>query len=205
MKFTPELEFPGGRVKPLHYDDIDALYELYQHPEIPGQRPLQDKEHLNRMVDYSVQMAATQRGIMWAIEINGEIKGMVSGFDWQPSQLRIMMRVDGLPTLTIREREKALSVCIDFLVNKYHIRNFGYQWIAGQNEDITAMLIGMGFEHTATLRDAWRIGERTFANVAQYHFISSKDKPVPKRLGDGHDDDYSPGQNLNGTSVKGGE
>jgi hypothetical protein len=90
-------------------------------------------------------------------------------------------------------------------VSKYHIRNFGYQWIEGQKEDIKTMLLNMGFDQTASLRDAWRTGEKTFANVAQYHFISSKDKPVPKRLGDGHDDDYSPGQNLNGTSVKGGE
>ena len=46
---------------------------------IPGQRPLEDKEQLNRMIDYSVQMAATQRGMMWAIETEGQIKGMVSG------------------------------------------------------------------------------------------------------------------------------
>ncbi|MEK9711420.1 MAG: hypothetical protein VW258_02530, partial [Thalassolituus sp.] len=103
MKFTPELDIPGGRIKPLHYDDIDGLFELYQNPEIPGQRPLEDKEQLNRMVDYSVQMAATQRGMMWAIETDGKIKGMVSAFDWQPSQLRVVMRVDGLSDLTLQE------------------------------------------------------------------------------------------------------
>jgi hypothetical protein len=75
MKFTPELEFPGGRVKPLHYDDIDALYELYQHPEIPGQRPLQDKEHLNRMVDYSVQMVTLKA---WLAASIGSLRSCVS-------------------------------------------------------------------------------------------------------------------------------
>lgn len=192
MKFTPEISFEGGRVKPLHYDDIDALYELYQHPEIPGQRPLDNKEHLTRMVDYSVQMAATQRGMMWAIEVGGEIQGMVSGFDWQPSHLRIMMRVDGLPSLSDEHRAAALSVCIEFLQSKYHVRNFGYQWIEGQKPSITAAVQALGFQPAAVLRHAWRTGDSTFADVHQYHYVSDKAKPVPKRLGD----DDNPGQNL---------
>ena len=192
MKFTPELAFEGGRVKPLHYDDIDALYELYQHPEIPGQRPLENKEHLNRMVDYSVQMAATQRGMMWAIEVDDAIVGMVSGFDWQPSHLRIMMRVDALPALTTAQRSAALSVCMDFLAGKYHVRNFGYQWIDGQKPEIIEAIEALNFRPAAVLRDAWRTGDNQFADVHQYHYLSDKAKPVPKRLGDGD----SPGQNL---------
>jgi len=145
------------------------------------------------MVDYSVQMAATQRGMMWAIEVDGQIQGMVSGFDWQPSHLRIMMRVDALPALTDEHRASALQVCLEFLQNKYHVRNFGYQWIEGQKESIKYCISTLGFECAAILRGAWRTGDTEFADVHQYHFISDKAKPVPKRLGDGD----SPGQNLN--------
>lgn len=193
MKFTPELEIPGGCIKPLHYDDIDGLFELYKHPEIPGQRPLQDKEQLNRMIDYSVQMAATQRGMMWAIETEGQIKGMVSGFDWQPSNLRIVMRVDGLPQLTVEERTASLKAAIGFLSTKYHVRNFAYQWIEGQSEDIKTALSECGFTLAARLRDGWRTGNTEFSDVEQYHWVSSDDKPVPRKLGD--DDEL--GQNLN--------
>jgi len=193
MKFTPELDIPGGRIKPLHYDDIDGLFELYQNPEIPGQRPLEDKEQLNRMVDYSVQMAATQRGMMWAIETDGKIKGMVSAFDWQPSHLRVVMRVDGLSDLTLQERADALKAAMDFLASKYHIRNFAYQWIEGQADNIRTMLTKAGFSLAARLRGAWRTGNQSFADVEQYHWVSAEAKPVPRRLGD----DDNLGQNLN--------
>lgn len=196
MKFTPELKIQGGCLKPLHYDDLDGLFKLYQHPEIPGQRPLADKEQLNRMIEYSVQMAATQRGMMWAIETDGQIKGMVSGFDWQASSLRITMRVDGLPELTETERGNALKAAMDFLTEKYHIRNFAYQWIEGQSEDIKSMLEVMGFKKAARFRRAWRIGKADFADMEQYHWLSGQTKPVARRLGD----DDQLGQNIDASS-----
>ena len=85
MKFTPELEFKGGKVRPLSLDDIDHLWNIYQQPELPGQVIPSQKEQLARIVDYSIKMAATQRGMMWLIEIDNNILGMVSVFDWQPS------------------------------------------------------------------------------------------------------------------------
>ena len=192
MKFTPELAFNGGRVRPLDYDDAEALLALYQQPELPGQSIPDNSEAMSRLVDYSVQMAATQRGMMWLLEVDGAVVGMVSAFDWQPSQLRVMMRVDGLPALNIEQRQAALQVCMDFLAQKYHLRNFGYQWINGQNPAITTMLEGMGFRLCATLRDGWRMGNDGFADVQQYHLLRAEEKPQAGRLGE----QDNPGQNL---------
>ena len=195
MKFTPELSFSGGRVRPLTYDDVDALFELYQQPELPGQRVLENKDNLVRMVDLSVQMAATQRGMMWALEVDDHIIGMVSAFDWQPSLLRTMLRVDGLPQLTLAQRSAALKTCMDFMADKYHLRNFGYQWIEGQNDAIKTMLTDLGFQQSALMRDAWRSGEQSFANVVQFNYVLDKKKPVAGRLGE--NSDINPGQILN--------
>lgn len=184
MKFTPEISFEGGRLRPLTYDDVDALFNLYQYPELPGQRILENKDNLIRMVDLSVQMAATQRGMMWALEIEGVIMGILSVFDWQPSLLRTMLRVDGLPQLTPTQRSAALKTCMDFMAEKYHLRNFGYQWIDGQNEEIKTMLTDLGFKQNALMRDAWRSGERSFANVVQFNLILDKQKPVAGRFGE---------------------
>lgn len=196
MNFTPELPFAGGRVRPLHYDDVDALFAIYQQPEIPGQRVLDNKDNLTRMVDLSVQMAATQRGMMWLLEVGTEghyeVQGMVSAYDWQPSQLRTMLRVDGLPALSLQQRAAALKVCMDFMATKYHLRNFGYQWIAGQDDALKGMLEEAGFSLAATLRDGWRTGESSFADVLQYHLLRGEHKPVPGRLGE----QDNPGQNL---------
>ncbi|MDF1764563.1 MAG: hypothetical protein P1U57_14235 [Oleibacter sp.] len=189
MKFTPEIPFAGGRVKPLLAQDIDGLFALYQQPELPGQAPLVDPEQLSRLVDISVKMAATQRGMMWAIEIDQpdsapKILGMVSGFDWHASQLRITLRVDALPELSITQRQAALTVCMNFLETKYHVRNFAYPWIVGQNAEIKTMLTDLGYQSCAILRDAWRIGENAFADVHQFHYLSNTDKPIARRLGD---------------------
>ena len=175
MKFTPELAFEGGRVRPLEVEDRDALFQLFQQPELPGQRPVQAPEQLDRMIELSLQMAATQRGMMWALEVgepnNWKLLGMVSAYEWQPSLLRVMFRVDGLPELSMQHRARALGRCIAFMADKYHLFNFGYQWVEGQNPDIKTMLDECGFTEAARLRDAWRTGERSFSDVVQYHHL----------------------------------
>lgn len=183
MKFTPELPFTGGRLRPLTYEDADILFGLYCQPEIPGQNPPSSAEQMSRLVDYSVQMAATQRGMMWFLEVDGQVQGMVSVFDWQPSYLRLTLRVDGLPELSLENRQHALKAAMDFLETKFHIFNFAYQWIEGQSSDIKTVLANLGFSLRATLRDGWRVGEG-FANVEQYHRVLNKQKPKAGRLGE---------------------
>lgn len=184
MNFTPELQFEGadfrGRVRSLSDDDQANLLNLYQHPELPGQRALdpeseQAQDHIARMIELSVQMAATQRGIMWALEINDEFQGMVSVFDWQPSQLRATLRVDGLEALSNQQRASALAVCMDFMAEKYHLRNFAYQWIQGQDDELLATLENIGFERSATLRDGWKLvsdnGEISYVDIIQLNRV----------------------------------
>lgn len=192
MKFTPELPFAAGRLRPLQHEDVDILFQLYSKPEIPGQKPPAAIESMAKLVDYSVQMAATQRGMMWLVEVDGQVQGIVSAFDWQPSWLRLMLRVDGLPSLALAQRQAALQTAMDFLGSKYHIFNFAYQWIAGQNPEIKTMLHQLGFSLRATLRDGWRVGEG-FADVEQYHFVLDKQKPKAGRLGEFD----NPAQDLN--------
>src|SRR5690554_3558384 len=217
MKFTPEIEFEGGKVRPLTLDDLDHLWNIYQQPELPGQSKPKEKEQLARLVDYSIKMAATQRGMMWLLEVDGQVLGMVNVYDWQASLLRLTMRVDGLPELSIKHRQAALSACMDFLgvdglpelsikhrqaalsacmdflAKKYHTRNFAYQWIDGQKEEIKTMLTNLGFELRATLRDAWRVGNSGFANIEQYHLLNNQEKPKAGRLGEFD----NPAQNIN--------
>ncbi len=123
----------------------------------------------------------------------GTVTGMISVFDWQPSSLRLMLRVDGLPQLTIEQRQAALQCAMDFLAKKFHTRNFAYQWVEGQQPEIQTMLTNMGYELRATLRDAWRVGEEGFANVLQYHFLNHQEKPKAGRMGEFD----NPAQNLN--------
>ena len=176
MKFTPALPFEGGQVRPLEADDRDALFQVYQQPELPGQRPLEQPEQLDRMIELSVQMAATQRGMMWALEIGNntdgyQLVGQVSAFDWQPSHLKVMFRVDALEAASMAVRAEALKACMGFMAEKYHLRNFGYQWVASQNEAIKGMLQAAGFELAATMREAWRIGQTEWLDVEQYHCV----------------------------------
>jgi RimJ/RimL family protein N-acetyltransferase len=185
MQFTPELTFAGGRVRPLFPEDRDALLRLYQQPELPGQRPLENAEPLDRMIELGVQMAATQSGMMWALETgtegNWQLLGMVSAYDWQPSQLRVVMRVDGLPELGCELRARALATCMDFLASQYHTRNFSCQWIDGQNPAYPAMLESLGFKQTARMRDGWRTGEKTFVDVVVYHRVLANEAPDASR------------------------
>jgi hypothetical protein len=102
------------------------------------------------------------------------------------------MRVDGLPALSQSERGNALKAAMDFLTDKYHIRNFAYQWIEGQSEEIKSVLEELGFKKAARFRRAWRTGNTDFADVEQYHWLSAQSKPVARRLGD----DDQLGQNI---------
>lgn len=193
MKFTPELAFEGGKIRPLSLADKDILFSLYQQPELPGQGKPNDPEAMVKIVDYSIKASATQRGMMWLIEIDGEVLGMVNALDWQPSYLRLMLRADALPSLSIEHRQAAVQAVIDFLGQKFHVNNFAYQWISGQQENIKTMLENLGFKHCATLREAWRTGAEEFANIEQYHLLTQRAKPKAGRLGE----QENPSQNLN--------
>ena len=194
MKFTPELAFAGGKLRPLSVDDKTILFNLYQQPELPGQGKPQDADAMIQIVDYSIKAAATQRGMMWLIEVDGQAQGILNALDWQPTYLRLMLRVDGQPDLAIEHRQAAVQAAMDFLGNKFHVNNFAYQWIVGQSEDIKTMLDNLGFKHCASLRDAWRTGADSYAQVEQYHLLTGRSKPKAGRLGE--NEQASPGQNL---------
>lgn len=184
MQFTPELNFDGGRVRPLSTDDRDSLFAIYQQPELPGQRPLTDPAQLDRMIELSVQMAATQRGMMWALEVGSgdhwQCLGVVSAFDWQPSMLRVTLRIDGLPDLDCSVRAQALEACIRFMSSKYHLRNFAFQWVDGQNPAYRDMLTSIGFSCCARQRDGWRSADG-FADVELYHRLLNEEVPDASR------------------------
>ena len=176
MQFTPELPLTDGRLRSLADNDLDALMTLYQHPELPGQAPIdpaseQARDQIARMLELSVQMAATQRGMMWAIEIGGEFVGMLSAYDWQPSLLRAALRVDALPQLTLAQRQETIATAVEFMASKYHLRTFLYSWIEGQSEDYKTLLTELGFEATATLRAGWRINDDTYADTVQFYKV----------------------------------
>lgn len=200
MKFTPELPFDGGKLRALSLADKEILFALYQQPELPGQSLPSDIEAMTRIVDYSIKASATQRGMMWLLEVDGKVLGMVNAFDWQPSWLRLTLRVDALPELSIEHRQAALQVAIEFLGKKFHVNNFAYQWIAGQQENIKDMLGNLGFKLCATLRDAWRVGEQGYANIEQYHLLTNQAKPKAGRLGEFED---NPSQNLENDANQG--
>lgn len=176
MNFTPELSFvagqSSGRLRSLAADDQAHLMDLYQQPELPGQRPLNPddgaaQDQVSRMIELSVQMAATQRGMMWAIEIEGTFCGLLSVYDWHPSDLRVAIRIDGLPQLENDQRICALHACMAFMTDKYHLRNFAYQWVEGQDSQWLAMLQQAGFQHSARLRQAWK----TIAMDGQVNYL----------------------------------
>src|SRR5690554_7760013 len=102
MKFTPELEFEGGKVRPLTLDDLDHLWNIYQQPELPGQSKPKEKEQLARLVDYSIKMAATQRGMMWLLEVDGQVLGMVNVYDWQARSEEHTSELQSRPHLVCR-------------------------------------------------------------------------------------------------------
>lgn len=200
MKFTPELPFAGGKLRGLSLADKEILFELYQQPELPGQSKPADVEAMTRIVDYSIKASATQRGMMWLLEVDNRPMGLVNAFDWQPSWLRLTLRVDALPELSLEHRQAALQAAIEFLGKKFHVNNFAYQWIEGQPENIKTMLDNLGFKLCATMRDAWRVGEQGYANVEQYHLLTHQDKPKAGRLGEFDD---NPGQNLAANAIGG--
>lgn len=197
MKFTPELVFGGGRIRPLVADDVDALFELYQHPDMPGQAPAQSKDPIERMIDLSVRMAATQRGMMWILEsgseeLGFEFQGQLSLYDWQASLLRGMLRMDALASASATLRADALQALMDFMAQKYHVRNFGCLWVEGQTPVTLECLHRLGFEQTALERKAWRFSQQDYADIRRFHLIRTEAKPVPARLGE----QDNPGQNL---------
>ena len=138
MKFVANVDFSGGQLRPLNNSDVDSIVKLYQHQTLAGQSVSASREHAERMISLSVQMAATQRGLMWAIECDGEIQGMLSLYDWQPSSLKTLMRLDVLPGFEPSLQVAALSSAVDFLANKYHLRNFSFQCLPNKDELLIA-------------------------------------------------------------------
>lgn len=177
MKFTPDIECDHARLRPLTPQDVHALKAFYAHCDLPGSMAAKSDEQILRMVDLSVKMAATQRGMMWLLVSSDaddeHILAMLSAYDWNPSQLRLTLRLDATPKLDSQTASQALLSCVRVLSERYHIRNVAYQWVSGQSSYIKEALENAGFIFAARLRDAWRLSEHTFANIEQFHLVLS--------------------------------
>jgi RimJ/RimL family protein N-acetyltransferase len=171
MKFVATVDFSGGQLRPLAKTDVDSIIKLYQKQTLAGQSEAASKEHAERMIELSVQMAATQRGLMWAIDLEGEMLGMLSLYDWQPSSLKTLMRLDALEGLNQDKQVAALQSGIDFLAQKYHLRNFSFQCLPQGEESVIAVIEQAGFSHQARLRDYRRTSQTEYSDVLVFNRI----------------------------------
>ncbi|CCK75208.1 MAG: GNAT family N-acetyltransferase [Oleispira antarctica] len=171
MKFVANVDFNGGQLRPLDKSDVDAIVKLYQKQTLAGQGEKAIKEHAERMITLSVQMAATQRGLMWAIEVDGQMLGMLSLYDWQPTSLKTLMRLDAMPELTQQLQIDALRSGIDYLAQKYHLRNFSFQCLPQGEESVIEVIKCVGFDQQARLRDFRRLNQTEFSDVLVFNKI----------------------------------
>jgi RimJ/RimL family protein N-acetyltransferase len=171
MKFVANVDFNGGQLRPLDKSDVDTIIKLYQKQTLAGQSEATSKEHAERMVQLSVQMAATQRGLMWAIEVDGTMVGMLSLYDWQPTSLKTLMRLDVLPGLAQQPQVEALKSGIDYLAQKYHLRNFSFQCLPESDEVAIEIIKLVGFEQQARLRDFRRISQTEYCDILVFNLI----------------------------------
>ena len=175
MKFVANVDFSDGQLRPLAKSDVDSIIKLYQKQTLAGQSEAASKEHAERMIELSVQMAATQRGLMWAVEVEqGDEKimlGMLSLYDWQPTSLKTLMRLDALPELTSGNQVDALNSAIEFLAAKYHLRNFSFHCMPEGDEKIISVLEQTGFKQQARLRDFRRTSQTEFSDILVYNQI----------------------------------
>lgn len=175
MKFVANVDFSSGQLRPLDKSDVDTIVKLYHKQTLAGQSEAAIKEHAERMVTLSVQMAATQRGLMWAIEVEHEgqpcMLGMLSLYDWQPTSLKTLMRLDVLPELTQQHQVDALHAGIEFLAQKYHLRNFSFHCLPTGEESMITSIQQAGFVQQARLRDLRRISQTEFSDILVFNKI----------------------------------
>ncbi len=171
MKFVANVDFNGGQLRPLEKSDVDSIIKIYQKQTLAGQSEAASKEHAERMIDLSVQMAATQRGLMWAIEVDGQMQGMLSLYDWQPTSLKTLMRLDALPALTSAQQEQALTAAIEFLAQKYHLKNFSFHCLPVGDEPMIEVIQAVGFQQQARLRDFRRTSQTEYTDILVFNRI----------------------------------
>ena len=174
MKFVANVDFNGGQLRPLAKTDVDTIIKLYQKQTLAGQSEAASKEHAERMVDLSIQMAATQRGLMWAVDVDGTMVGMLSLYDWQPTSLKTLMRLDVLPGLGEQCQIDALRSALDYLSKKYHLRNFSFQCLPEGDESTIEVIKLVGFEQQARLRDFRRISQTEYTDILVFNLIISQ-------------------------------
>lgn len=174
MKFVANVDFVGGQLRPLAKSDVESIITLYQkQTEAASQEA--SRQHAERMIELSVQMAATQRGLMWAIETEHEgqnkMLGMLSLYDWQPTALKTLMRMDAQPELAQEVQVNALRSAIHYLSTKYHLRNFSFQCLPQGDENIIEILETVGFIQQARLRDFRRTSQTEYTDILVYNYL----------------------------------
>lgn len=171
MKFVADVDFDGGKLRPLEKSDVDDIIKIYQKQTLAGQSAEASKEHALRMVDLSVQMAATQRGLMWAIDVDGSMQGMLSLYDWQPTSLKTLMRLDVLSSLDSAKQIAALNAGIAYLAKKYHLRNFSFHCLPESEESVIDVITHTGFSQQARLRGYRRVSQTQFSDILVFNLI----------------------------------
>lgn len=170
MKFTPALNLKNGTLKPLEQDDAQALFKLYQNIGLPEHQRPKQPEDIQRLIELSTQMAATQRGMIWLVMINNEALGTLNLFDWQPSQLKASIRMDASNKLEALDFADALNVSMEYLSERYHLRNFCYPLISSNNNEIAKeALTQTGFSFSLTKRQAHVLDKNQYADIELYH------------------------------------
>lgn len=173
MKFTPSLNLKNGKLNPLEQEDAQVLFQLYQKLGLPEHKRPKKVEDLQRLIQLSVQMAATQRGMMWLVIIKEQAVGILNLFDWQPSQLKASIRMDACEQLQADDLSDALNVSMDYLSERYHLRNFCYPLIKSNANPVAKEALNKaGFKFSLTQRQAHVLDDNQYSDIELYHNLS---------------------------------
>jgi hypothetical protein len=169
MKLIPEISFKNGLLRQLINEDCDDVLSIYQstHTHL-------NRKHIERMIDLSLPMAGQQRGIIWGIEHNNILVGVLSIYDWQPTHLKTLIKIDPILSFPVETYKHAVSACLTYMNQHFHIENFIFQWSTQISLELKNMMIDVGFNHNATLQDYIRISQHDYIDIEQYNLLQKR-------------------------------
>ncbi len=166
----PAIPLATAELKPLGYEDSEAIVGIYQTDTLQHQPVIHTTQEANQFVRMAEQLSDKQQGLILGLTQHERLQAIIHIYGIESVARRAFIRIDNWQTLTDNTLVETIASIVQLSDELLSLHSLNYQIIEDKSDQkrLSGALEIIGFQPTSCLRDFYKLRPHHYCDVSIY-------------------------------------